>query len=55
MDVGELRRLIANADDSVPVILWNDLDGHHGEADYSTTVDGEFTLCAKLTRKAAGR
>lgn len=50
MTVGELRDLLAAVDDEMPVVLWNDQNGQHGDAAYTTTTDGELTICGNLTR-----
>lgn len=51
MTVGELREALAGKDDSMPVILWNDGDGSHGDAWYVTDTDGELTICGPLDKQ----
>lgn len=48
MTVGELRDLLAAKDPSMPVILWNDDNGTHGEVMYTTDTDSELTICGVL-------
>ena len=49
MTIGELRDLIANQDDDMPVILWNENNGNHGEAEYLTFTDGQATICGHMS------
>ena len=48
MTVGELCDLLSGKDSDMPVTMWNDDNGQHGDVDYLTFTDGQVTICGVL-------
>jgi hypothetical protein len=49
MTAAELRNLLAAVDADTPVILWDDVTGRSGDASYTTSTDGQLTICGRLS------
>ena len=48
MTINDLRDLLEGLAGDMPVVIWDDSTGRHGDAAYTTSTDGELTICGPL-------
>jgi len=48
LELAERAAAIAARTPDLPVILWNDLNGSSGDAQYLTDTDGQVTICGEI-------
>jgi hypothetical protein len=51
MTVAELRNILERLPGDMPVVIWDDNSGRHGDAAYTTSTDGELTICGRLEER----
>ena len=51
MTVAELLEVLESQPGDWPVIIWDDDSGRTADADYTTSTDGQLTICGRLGKQ----